>query len=84
MAALWLAFGGGFLSFISPCRLPLYPSFISYITGISVGDLKNRHAKHIKQSVMIHATGFFGRFFCDFLHIGFLCQLGWSAVFAIP
>ncbi|MDI5790577.1 cytochrome c biogenesis protein CcdA [Bacillus licheniformis] len=40
MAALWLAFGGGFLSFISPCCLPLYPSFISYITGISVGDLK--------------------------------------------
>lgn len=71
MAALWLAFGGGFLSFISPCSLPLYPSFISYITGISVGDLKNRHAKHIKQSVMIHAAAFLAGFSVIFYILGF-------------
>lgn len=71
MAALWLAFGGGFLSFISPCCLPLYPSFISYITGISVGDLKNRHAKHIKQSVMIHAAAFLAGFSVIFYILGF-------------
>ncbi|MGA3603338.1 cytochrome c biogenesis protein CcdA, partial [Lysinibacillus agricola] len=27
-----LAFGAGFLSFISPGTLPLYPAFLSYIT----------------------------------------------------
>ncbi|PSL43547.1 cytochrome c-type biogenesis protein [Salsuginibacillus halophilus] len=35
-----LAFGAGLLAFISPCTLPLYPSFISYITGASVNELK--------------------------------------------
>ncbi|MEK5061796.1 cytochrome C biogenesis protein CcdA [Paenibacillus sp. FSL H7-0326] len=38
---LWIAFVAGFLSFISPCCLPLYPSYISYITGISVKELKD-------------------------------------------
>ncbi|WP_018923933.1 cytochrome c biogenesis CcdA family protein [Salsuginibacillus kocurii] len=35
-----LAFGAGMLAFLSPCTLPLYPSFISYITGVSVNELK--------------------------------------------
>ncbi|MGX1724336.1 cytochrome c biogenesis CcdA family protein, partial [Bacillus haynesii] len=71
MTALWLAFGGGFLSFISPCCLPLYPSFISYITGISVSELKNRNAKHIKQLVMIHAAAFLAGFSVIFYILGF-------------
>ncbi|MFZ0476326.1 MAG: cytochrome c biogenesis protein CcdA, partial [Halobacillus sp.] len=33
---IFIAFGAGFLSFISPCVLPLYPAFLSYITGMSV------------------------------------------------
>ncbi|RQW13558.1 cytochrome c biogenesis protein CcdA [Paenibacillus rhizophilus] len=37
---LFLAFGAGMLSFISPCSLPLYPAFVSYITGMSVHSLK--------------------------------------------
>lgn len=37
---IWIALGAGFASFISPCCLPLYPSYLSYITGISVSDLR--------------------------------------------
>src|SRR5699024_5959929 len=37
---LFLEFGAGFLSFISPCALPLYPAFLSYITCITVNELK--------------------------------------------
>lgn len=37
---LFLAFGAGVLSFVSPCCLPVYPAYLSYLTGISVGDLK--------------------------------------------
>ncbi len=33
------AFIAGFLSFLSPCVLPLIPSYISYITGITFGEL---------------------------------------------
>lgn len=31
----WLTFSAGLLSFLSPCCLPLYPSYISYISGVT-------------------------------------------------
>ena len=34
-----VAFGAGFLSFLSPCILPLIPSYISFITGTSLVEL---------------------------------------------
>lgn len=34
-----LAFLGGILSFVSPCVLPLVPSYVSFITGISFEEL---------------------------------------------
>ncbi|HHL39125.1 MAG TPA: cytochrome c biogenesis protein CcdA [Deltaproteobacteria bacterium] len=34
-----LAFMGGILSFVSPCVLPLVPSYISFVTGISFEEL---------------------------------------------
>ncbi len=35
------AFVAGLLSFLSPCVLPLVPAYISYISGISLEELKN-------------------------------------------
>ncbi|MDA1475721.1 cytochrome c biogenesis CcdA family protein [Bacillus changyiensis] len=67
----WLAFGGGLLSFVSPCCLPLYPSFISYITGISVNDLKNHKSTSITRSVCIHALSFLVGFSFIFYVLGF-------------
>lgn len=37
---LFAAFGAGFLSFISPCVLPLIPGYISYISGMSLDDMR--------------------------------------------
>jgi len=37
--SLPLAFLAGLLSFLSPCVLPLVPSYVSFITGISFEDL---------------------------------------------
>jgi len=34
------AIAAGFLSFISPCVLPLVPAYISYISGVSIDDLR--------------------------------------------
>lgn len=36
--SLSLAFGAGFLSFFSPCILPMIPVYIMYITGINAED----------------------------------------------
>ena len=34
--SLIAAFTAGLLSFVSPCVLPLVPSYVSYITGLSI------------------------------------------------
>jgi cytochrome c-type biogenesis protein len=35
------AFGGGMLSFLSPCVLPLVPGYISLISGVGVSELRD-------------------------------------------
>jgi len=35
---IWLAFLAGLLSFLSPCCLPLYPAYISYISGVTFAE----------------------------------------------
>jgi len=39
--SILIAFSAGFLSFLSPCILPLFPSYITYITGRSFEDIKS-------------------------------------------
>ena len=39
MIELTIALGAGFISFLSPCVLPLIPGYISYISGSSVSEL---------------------------------------------
>ncbi|WP_428908271.1 cytochrome c biogenesis CcdA family protein [Niallia sp. Krafla_26] len=67
---LFLALGAGFLSFISPCCLPLYPAFLSYITGMSVGELKTDNGMLQKRS-LIHTICFLIGFSIIFIAIGF-------------
>ncbi len=48
----FLAFGAGFISFLSPCVLPLIPGYISYISGESLGDLVEKQKKIILKTVL--------------------------------
>ena len=42
MIELTVAFGAGLISFLSPCVLPLIPGYISYISGSSIDELKEK------------------------------------------
>ncbi|MED4205267.1 cytochrome c biogenesis CcdA family protein [Neobacillus mesonae] len=67
---IFLALGAGFLSFISPCCLPLYPAFLSYITGMSVAELQNDNALLQKRS-LLHTIFFLIGFSAIFIAMGF-------------
>ncbi|MGJ7920950.1 cytochrome c biogenesis CcdA family protein [Neobacillus sp. LXY-4] len=67
---IFLALGAGFLSFISPCCLPLYPAFLSYITGMSVGELKSENGMLQKRS-LLHTLFFLVGFSVIFIALGF-------------
>jgi len=42
MIELFIAFGAGLISFLSPCVLPLIPGYISFISGASLNELLER------------------------------------------
>lgn len=48
--SLITAFGAGILSFVSPCVLPIVPGYLSFISGVSIEDLKEK-----KSSAISHA-----------------------------
>ncbi|KAF0218608.1 MAG: cytochrome c-type bioproteinis [Geobacteraceae bacterium] len=65
------AFIAGLLSFLSPCVLPLIPSYITYITGISFADLQAEHPSHkVRQQTIIHSLIFIAGFTFVFVLLG--------------
>lgn len=59
IAKIPIAFMGGFLSFISPCVLPLVPSYISFITGISFEELTDENDdKELKKVILYNSLMF--------------------------
>lgn len=67
---IFIAFGAGILSFISPCVIPLYPAFLSYITGMSVEDLSKDNSM-LKRKSMLHTIIFLLGFSSIFIVLGF-------------
>jgi cytochrome c-type biogenesis protein len=56
--SIWIALGAGLISFLSPCVLPLYPVYLSYITGISVKEIETANTTAIRIKVLLHTTFF--------------------------
>ena len=66
-----VAFMAGLLTYLSPCLLPLIPSFIAYITGVSFGDLKDiQKAKDIRYKTIVHSLLFILGFSIVFILLG--------------
>jgi len=65
-----LAFLGGILSFISPCVLPLVPSYVSFITGISFEELTaDNNGKELKKVIIFNSLMFIAGFSTVFVII---------------
>ncbi len=66
-----LAFLAGVLSFLSPCVLPLVPSYVSFITGISFEDLREgEDKKKIRHLTITHSLAFICGFSLIFIALG--------------
>lgn len=64
---LVVAFSAGVLSFLSPCVLPLIPSYATFITGMSLDELQSDTGRR-RHAVLVH---------------GLLFVLGFSGVFIL-
>jgi cytochrome c-type biogenesis protein len=66
-----VAFTAGLLTFLSPCLLPIIPSFIAYITGISLGDINDPDKKNaIRRKTLTHSLCFVIGFSLIFILLG--------------
>lgn len=69
--SLIAAFSAGLLSFVSPCVLPLVPSYISYITGLSVEQLTDANERtKFKKAIVVNALLFIAGFSSVFIAFG--------------
>lgn len=65
------AFIAGLLSFLSPCILPLIPGYISYISGISLQEIKNNsQIKEVREKLLINSFAFIFGFSFVFISLG--------------
>jgi cytochrome c-type biogenesis protein len=60
-----LAFTAGLLSFLSPCVLPLIPSYVTFITGLSLEDVQRS-----RRAALVHSLLFVLGFTLIFLAFG--------------
>jgi cytochrome c-type biogenesis protein len=65
-----VAFTAGLFSFLSPCVLPLFPSYVSFITGMSVSDLTADLTGAARRRVILHALAFVLGFSLVFVGLG--------------
>jgi cytochrome c-type biogenesis protein len=61
--SLIAAFAAGFLSFVSPCVLPLIPGYVSFVSGVSLEDMRGDAAvssarRHVLVTSVFFVLGF--------------------------
>lgn len=60
-----VAFTAGLLSFLSPCVLPLIPSYVGFLTGMSAEELEHRRG-----TALVHGLWFVAGFSLVFVLLG--------------
>ncbi len=69
--SIFIAFTAGLLSFVSPCVLPLIPSFVTYITGLTFEELTSGiDKKRVRTLTIINSMAFIGGFTVIFVLLG--------------
>jgi cytochrome c-type biogenesis protein len=70
-----IAFWAGIVSFISPCVLPLLPSYLTFITGMSFDELTGENQKSVRRATVLHSVFFIIGFSAVFTALGALFGL---------
>jgi cytochrome c-type biogenesis protein len=60
-----VAFSGGLLSFLSPCVLPLVPSYLGFLTGMTLDEMSDK-----RHHAVVHALLFVSGFTLIFVALG--------------
>ena len=67
---VFVAFAAGILSFLSPCVLPLIPSYLSFISGVSLEEIRGAEAGAVRRRVVLNSVAFIFGFSLVFVSLG--------------
>jgi cytochrome c-type biogenesis protein len=68
--SLGLAFVAGLVSFLSPCVLPIVPSYVGFVTGMTLDELQEGGLAGARRQAAVHAALFVLGFSLIFLALG--------------
>ncbi len=71
----FIAFTAGLLSFFSPCVLPLVPSYLIFISGITYDNYIQSQGKKYRKIVLMHSLSFILGFSLVFISLGLASSL---------
>lgn len=77
------SFLAGILTFLSPCILPLLPAYFSYISGLSIQELKEKQ-NTISSKVTIGCLLFILGFCSVFILLGIFVNSALGQIFSLP
>ena len=61
----------GIFSFLSPCVLPLIPSYLSFVSGVSLDEMRSEQARaHVRWRVILNSLAFIIGFSLVFVSLG--------------
>jgi cytochrome c-type biogenesis protein len=66
-----VAFAAGIFSFLSPCVLPLIPSYLSFVSGVSLEEMRSDQAlRRVRSRVVLNSVAFILGFSLVFVSLG--------------
>ena len=73
--SIYMAFAAGIISFLSPCVLPLVPGYISFISGVTFTEIKEKSSTSLilrgkKRLIVINSLFFVAGFSVVFILLG--------------
>jgi len=68
---IFVAFTAGLFSFLSPCVLPLIPSYLSFVSGVSLEEMRAGQMKgSVRRQVVLNSLAFIFGFYLVFVSLG--------------
>ncbi len=64
------AFLAGLVSFLSPCVFPLVPSYVAYVTGMTLDELGAADSRRARRAAVVHSALFVLGFTLVFMTLG--------------
>jgi cytochrome c-type biogenesis protein len=69
--SIFVAFAAGIFSFLSPCVLPLIPSYLSFVSGVSLDEMRGDQARtDVRSRVVLNSIAFIVGFSLVFVSLG--------------